>query len=216
MRTPPSPLLPLLRSRIQGDLLAATYLNPEQEFTISEVADRIGASMKTVQKEVTRLVAAGLLEDRRAGTARMVRSVRNSVLTQPLTDLLAVTYGPLPVLTRCFSALTGIKQAFIHGAWAARYDGEPGPLPDDVDVVVIGTVRQAALTRQANEATAILRRRVVAHRVSATAWENQLDLFVVGVRTQNLLELPLTRRSSGAARAPLHLTDQAATTAQTA
>jgi len=32
----------------------------------------------------------------------------------------------------------GIDRAFIFGSWAARYQGEPGPAPNDIDLMVIG------------------------------------------------------------------------------
>ncbi len=142
MRTWATPLLllPLLRSRVQGDLLALIYLNPEEEYSITEMAHRIGASVKAVHQEVPRLVETGPLSNRKLGTARLLRSTQDSLLTRPLTDLLAVTYGPLPVLTRSLTGLTEVDQAFIYGSWAARYNGEPGRAPADVDVLVIGDV----------------------------------------------------------------------------
>ena len=118
--------------------------------------------MKAVHQEVTRLVETGLLGDRKVGTSRLVRSVRDSLLTRPLTDLLAVTYGPLPVLTRSLAGLDGVERAFIYGSWAARYSGEPGPVPGDVDVLVIGNVDP---DERAREAEAILRREVNIRRV---------------------------------------------------
>jgi hypothetical protein len=42
-------------------------------------------------------------------------------VSRPLTDLLAVTYGPLPVLTDLLSEVAGVDQAYIYGSWAARY-----------------------------------------------------------------------------------------------
>jgi DNA-binding transcriptional ArsR family regulator len=107
MRTSPPVLLPIRRSRIQGDLLALTYLNPNAEYSLTELAMRIGASVKAVHQEASRLVDGGLLRDRRHGQMRLVRAVADSPITGPLTDLLAVTYGPLPVLT---AALTVPKQ----------------------------------------------------------------------------------------------------------
>ncbi|HLR85766.1 MAG TPA: hypothetical protein VK059_12495, partial [Nocardioidaceae bacterium] len=48
-----------LRSRVQGDLLALVYLNPDNEYRSTEVAHRIGASVKAVHQEATRLVETG-------------------------------------------------------------------------------------------------------------------------------------------------------------
>lgn len=189
MRTSSPPLLPLLRSRIQGDLLALVYLNPDKEYSITEAAHRIGASVKAVHQEVTRLVEAGLLSDRKLGTSRLVRSVQNSILTRPLTDLLAVTYGPLPVLTQSLAGLDGVDQAFIYGSWAARYAGEPGAVPADVDVVVIGDVDPDDLDERAREAEAVLRREVNVRRVRPATWGSKDDPFVATVRSRPLVEL---------------------------
>ncbi|WP_436700678.1 winged helix-turn-helix domain-containing protein [Nocardioides sp. BYT-33-1] len=169
--------------------MALVYLNPDEEYSITEVAHRIGASVKAVHQEVTRLVENGLLADRKVGTSRLVRSVQDSLLTRPLTDLLAVTYGPLPVLTRSLAGLDGVDQAFIYGSWAARYNGEPGPVPGDVDVIVIGYVDPDDLDERAGEAEAILRREVNVRRVRPTTWEKQDDPFVATVRSRPLVEL---------------------------
>lgn len=67
---------------------------------MTELAGRVGASVKAVHQEVDRLVESGLLADRRWGQMRLVRAVTDSVLSRPLTDLLAVTYGPAPVTDR--------------------------------------------------------------------------------------------------------------------
>lgn len=191
MRTSPSPLLPLLRSRIQGDLLALVYLNPNEEYSITAAAHRIGASVKAVHQEASRLVESGLLSDRKIGTSRLVRSVKDSLLTRPLTDLLAVTYGPLPVLTRSLTGLDGVDRAFIYGSWAARYKGEPGPVPADVDVLVIGDVDPDDLDERAREAEAVLRREVNIRRLRPVTWENREDPFVRTVRARPLVELHL-------------------------
>ena len=96
MRSGSSPLLPLLRSRVQGDLLALLYLHPNRDYSLTEAAALIGASVKTVHTEASRLVAAGFVRDSRRGNVRLLRAVTDTAVSRPLTDLLAVTYGPLP------------------------------------------------------------------------------------------------------------------------
>ena len=137
MRSSAPPLLPLLRLNVQGALLALLYLHPDAEYSLSEAASIIGASVKAVHSEASRLVEGGFAADRRIGNVRLLRAVQDSILARPLTDLLAVTYGPMPVLTDLLDAVDGIQHAFIYGSWAARYLGEPGPIPDDVDVLVV-------------------------------------------------------------------------------
>jgi len=72
------------------------YLHPDQEYSLTEAAKLIGASVKTVHTEASRLVAAGFAADRRRGNIRVLRAVTDSAISRPLTDLLAVTYGPPP------------------------------------------------------------------------------------------------------------------------
>src|SRR5215469_3485140 len=93
MRAGPHPLLPLLRSRVQGDLLALLYLHPDRDYSLTEAAALVDASVKTVHTEASRLIAAGFVSDSRRGNVRLLRAVTDSPVSRPLTDLLAVTYG---------------------------------------------------------------------------------------------------------------------------
>ena len=193
MRTAPPVLLPLLRSQVQGDVLAATYLSPEAEFSVTELARRAGVSVKAAAHEVARLVEAGLLADRRVGNLRLVRRGPETPLTRPLTDLLAVTYGAVPVLTDALSGVPGVEAAYVYGSWAARYKGEAGPVPGDIDVLVVGTADLDALYEIAREAGRRLGREVAIHRVSSGNWAAPpaSDAFLTSVRTRPLVELDL-------------------------
>jgi hypothetical protein len=184
-------LLPLLRSQIQGDLLALLYLHPDSEYSLTEAADQIGASVKTVHTEASRLVRAGFAADRRRGPIRLVRAVTDSVISRPLTDLLAVTYGPRPVLTDLLSTVEGVQLAFIYGSWAARYLGEPGTVPNDVDVLVVGSVDLDDLDQAARAAQQILRRPVNVRRIPVSAWTSPdpADPFLASLHERPLLVL---------------------------
>lgn len=41
--------------------------------------------------------------------------------------------------------LAGVDRALIFGSWARRYHREPGPLPQDIDLIVIGVADVEAL-----------------------------------------------------------------------
>src|SRR5689334_8048397 len=114
-------LLPLLRSRNQGTILAAIILDPEHERSMSEIAEEVGTSLSTVQREVARLEDAGLVVTVRRGNTRLVTAVTDSVVDRPLADLLAVTFGPVGVLRSALAGVPGIEVAVIYGSWAARY-----------------------------------------------------------------------------------------------
>ena len=55
MRSAPSALLPILRSQVAGDLLALLYLHPEAEYSLTEAATAIGASLNAVHYEAGKL-----------------------------------------------------------------------------------------------------------------------------------------------------------------
>ena len=199
MRTAPPSLLPLLRSQAQGELLALLYLHPERDYSLTEAAEVIGVSVKTVHTEASRLVKAGLIADSRRGNLRMLRAVTDTPVSRPLTDLLAVTYGPLPVLTDLLAGVAGVAAAFIYGSWAARYHGEPGAVPHDIDVLVVGTVDRDVLDDIARTAQSRLGRPVNIRRISQAAWadSDSADPFLLSARQRPLVEIPASRGGDG-------------------
>jgi hypothetical protein len=195
MENNPSWLLPLLRSRVTGALLALLYLHPDRDYSLTEAGKAIGASPKVMSTETDRLVTAGLVREVRRGQARLIRAETNGPVSRPLTDLLAVTYGPMPVLSDLLSGAAGVDQAYIYGSWAARYLGEPGPVPHDVDVLVIGVAVADDLYDIAREAENRLGREVNISAVSPQYWEapDPVDSFMRHVRERPLVKLELSR-----------------------
>jgi predicted nucleotidyltransferase len=194
MENNPSWLLPLLPSRATGALLALLYLHPDRDYSLTEAGALIGASPKVMHTEADRLVAAGLVREARRGRARLLRAETGGSVSRALTDLLAVTYGPLPVLTDLLSEISGVEQAYIYGSWAARYLGEPGPVPHDVDVLVIGTADADDLYDAARKAERRLEREVNINLISARYWEtpDPADSFMKHVRERPLVKLELS------------------------
>lgn len=138
MRSAAPALLPIFRSRLQADILAALLLNPDDEHSLTELARRFHAPLSTVHGEVKRLTDAGLLRRREVGRSAMVRANRDNRATEPLAELLLLSWGPLQVVAEEFSRLAGAEQVLIFGSWAARYRQRPGKPPHDLDVLVVG------------------------------------------------------------------------------
>ena len=195
MENNPSWLLPLLRSRVTGALLALLYLHPDRDYSLTEAGKAIGASPKVMSTETDRLVTAGLVRDARRGQTRLIRAVTTGPVSRPLTDLLAVTYGPLPILSDLLSGVAGVEQAYIYGSWAARYLGEPGPVPHDVDVLVVGSADEDNLYDVARQAEDRLGREVNISAVSPQYWEapEPADSFMRHVRERPLVKLELSQ-----------------------
>ncbi|WP_201787541.1 ArsR family transcriptional regulator [Wenjunlia vitaminophila] len=177
---------------MQGELLALVLLHPEREYGITELANDIGVTPTTVLREVDRLTRGGILADRRVGRSRLVKARTDTPLYRPLSDLMSVSFGPVPVLAEALAKLEGVRRAYVYGSWAARYSGEPGPPPADVDVLVVGDPDADALFDLAEVASRRLRREVNVHRISVEAWEARTDdPFLTSVRERPLVELHL-------------------------
>jgi DNA-binding transcriptional ArsR family regulator len=189
MRSVPPPLLPILRSQVAGDLLALLYLHPDDEYSLTETASAIGASLNAVHYEADKLAEGGLIKTRKRGNLRLIRAVTDSPLARPLTDLLAVTYGPFPVLNDLLEGVEGIAEAYIYGSWAARYRGEPGPIPADVDVLIVGSADPDDLEEIAEKAQVALRRPVNIRRIRPETWNasNPTDPFIQSVQSRPLV-----------------------------
>jgi predicted nucleotidyltransferase len=84
----------------------------------------------------------------------------------------------------------GVDEAFVYGSWAARYRGEGGDVPRDVDVLVVGAADDDDLYEAARAAERRLGREVSIRRVSAQAWrESASDPFLMSVRSRPLVRL---------------------------
>lgn len=88
-----------------------------------------------------------------------------------------------------------MEHAYIYGSWAARYLGEPGPVPRDVNVLVIGVADEDTLYDIAREAEHRLDREVNVSAVSPQYWEapDPADSFLRHVQERPLVELELSQ-----------------------
>ncbi len=176
MQSQGPPLLPLLRSRLQAELLTLLLLNPGREWTLTELAHLAGASVATAQREVTRAEQTGVITSRRLGNTRLVTAA-DSPLTEPLTELLLRSFGPRHVLADELAGIGGIEGAYLFGSWAARYTGEPGRPPADIDLLVLGQPDRDTLDDAANRAGRRLDREVNTTIRSLDWWRTGDDVF---------------------------------------
>lgn len=195
MRTSAPPLLPVFRSRMQGDLLAQMLLTPTREMSITDLAARIDGSVAAVQREVDRLERAGILVSRRVGRTRLVKADIRSPVFEALGKLVLVGFGPALVMAEELVGVEGVTEAFIFGSWAERYEGMDGPAPADVDVLVIG----APDRDEVHEAALRVERRLgmpVNMTVRAEdSWRREAsDGFTRQVRASALVPVPLGRQ----------------------
>lgn len=95
----------------------------------------------------------------------------------------------MPILSEALQDVPGVELAYIFGSWAARYRGEVGPIPGDVDVLVVGSADRDVLDELARGAEVRLGRPVNIRRVRPEVWADSVDPFLIEVRSRPLVSL---------------------------
>ncbi len=192
MRTAAPTPLPLFRSEGQARLLTHVFLSyGRPEAPLAEIARELGLDPGGIAREATRLEQAGLISSSRVGRQRHLRANTDSPYYEPLRDLLARAYGPPRMIGGALAQLGGVEKALIYGSWAARYHNQPGPPPNDLDVLVVGNPQRRALARSARELSEQLGLEVDPHVVSPADYEQGTSGFLRTIKQGPRIELDL-------------------------
>ncbi|OFB42582.1 ArsR family transcriptional regulator [Mycolicibacterium sp. (ex Dasyatis americana)] len=187
MRTEAPALMPIFRSHHQGLLLSLLLTDPVREFTLTELATELAIPKQTAQSEVQRLVEAGILRDRRQGRNRLISANPEHPAIAPLTQLALIAFGPRVVIAEEFSTSPGAERVLIFGSWAARYAGQPGPPPADIDVLVIGDTTKMAIFDAADRAHRRLGIEVNPERCTPQQWADPDWALIKEIKTRPYL-----------------------------
>lgn len=191
-------IMPVFRSRLQGELLAALLLPDAEELSLTGLAYRLGAALSTVHREASRLEEAGVVSSRRVGNVRFVRANRTSPAYAPLRELVSRYFGVPVLVGEEFASVENIDELYIFGSWAERARGVAGAEPNDIDVLVIGRP-----DRDTVDATALRVERRVGKPVNVTirspeAWSRKESGFLRQVAAGSLI--PVVGAGDGDAR----------------
>jgi predicted nucleotidyltransferase len=189
MRSVAPALLPIFRSRLQADILAALLLGADREYSMTDLAARLHAPLSTVHDEAQRLTTAGLITQRNIGRSVILAANPRSRFTGPLAELLMLSWGPQHVIAEEFGALTDADRVVIFGSWAARYHQQPGPPPHDLDVLVIGQPARDAVYDAADRAEQRLGLPVNPVIRTTAAWNDQADPLLRQIQASPYLEV---------------------------
>lgn len=196
MRTKAPALLPIFRSRLQGELLALVLADPTTERTVDDLAERTGHPYQTVANEVRRLQAADIVLARSIGRSKLLRANTDSPYFRPLAQLALMAFGPPLVVEEEFTPVNGIERIFIFGSWAARYADESGPAPRDVDVLLVGAPDRDAAYEATRRVEQRLDREVNVVIRGPEEWHAATDGFTRQLRSSPLLEIEPHARDS--------------------
>ena len=93
----------------------------------------------------------------------------------------------------------GIAEAYVYGSWAARWHGEVGPAPGDVDVLIVGTPDREAVYDALDGIDSTLGREVNVTFASPERWSSAEETFLAALRDRPLVPLTLGHANGEAA-----------------
>ena len=182
-------VMPILRSDVQGRILAILLVNKTLEYSVSDLANRVGTSLPTALREIRRLEQVQFVTVRPAGNMQLVRANQDHKLFLALSEIVLYSFGPVEVLRGLFSELEGVQEAFIYGSWAERYQGVKGVDPSDIDVLLIGEFDRSEAFDLALRATEVIGKEVSVNNLSPNDWKNAESGFIRTVQSRPLVSL---------------------------
>lgn len=133
--------------------------------------------MPTVLREVGRAERAGIVTTQKVGPTRLVSANVEHPLHVALSQLILTTYGPPAVVAAEFGRVEAALAVVLFGSWAARFGGEAGRAPNDVDVLVIGSPDRDAVDDAAERAERVIGLPVKATMRSRSQWLSAREAF---------------------------------------
>ena len=187
MKTSSPSLMPILRSNVQGRLLAVLFVAPDNEYSVSDLASRVETSLPTALREIRRLELAGLVRVRAMGNMQLVRANTEHLLFESLSKIVLYSFGPLEILKELLRNLSGLQQAYIFGSWAAAYSGAEVRDPGDVDLVLVGDFDRAEGYELSLKASHQIGKEVSVSNLSESDWNRAESSFVKTIKSRPLV-----------------------------
>ena len=187
MKVPAPSLAPILRSDAQGRILARVLVDPEASYSLTDLVAWSGTSMPTVTREIRRAEQAGIVTTTKLGPVRLVRARVDHPLHDAVRHIVLATFGVPVVVADEFGDVGGADAVLLFGSWAARYLGEDGRAPNDIDVLVIGNADRDRADDAAERVERRIGMPVNATVRSRSQWESAAESFIEEVKSRPLL-----------------------------
>lgn len=124
-----------LFSDSQSRLFAWLFGQPERAYHLNELRRITGLGSASLQRELNRLVSAGVVEAQAVGNMRRFQANSQSPVYSELVALTRKTLGTVPVLRNALQSLQpGLQTAWVYGSVAKQTD----TARSDVDVMLVG------------------------------------------------------------------------------
>jgi DNA-binding transcriptional ArsR family regulator len=177
------PLDALLPKTRQG-ILAATLVQPQKAWFVSELARRMEVPSSSLQRELQDLTQAGILKSHRQGRMVYYQANTDSPLFADLRGLLLKTVGLVDVLADALKPLASkLVLAFVYGSIASGQEQSES----DIDLMIVGSASPSALALPLRRAREVLGREInptVYSTAEFTKKRTANDRFLTQVLTQ--------------------------------
>jgi predicted nucleotidyltransferase len=171
----------LFPAAYRRQVLALLLLHPERKLHVREISRLTGTPAGTMNKELSRLHEAGLLEREQVGNQLRYSANRSHQIYQELAGILRKTVGVADVLVEALAPIArDIEIAFIFGS-IARGTESPG---SDVDLLVVGDLDFGTVIDAVHPIEKKLGRDINAKVYSRREWNAKLksaDAFVTEI-----------------------------------
>jgi predicted nucleotidyltransferase len=135
-------MLDALFPAVRAGVLSATLVQPDRWWFMTELAQHLGVTPSSLQRELESLVASGFLLRRQDGRRVYFKANTGSPVFPELRGLVEKTVGIIPELRAAMKKFgRRIELAFLYGSFA-RGEEHAG---SDIDLMVVGTLRQIDL-----------------------------------------------------------------------
>lgn len=179
-----SQLFPKARSEI----LRLLFGDPDQELHVRDLARQAGLTPAAIQRELARLVDAGLLISRRDGNRLYVHADRTHPIYPELRGLVTKTSGVAAAIRQALDPVEGIEWAFLFGSTAAGTDTPSS----DIDLLAIGSAGLRAISPILRPLANTLGREINPHCLTPAEWLEKWkrgDVFVSRLHSEPKLWL---------------------------
>lgn len=167
-------------SRVRRAILRHYFAKPDVARHVRELARELGWSATIVGRELSHLERAGILRSERVGSARRYTVNTDSPVASEIRSLVQKTIGIEARVRDAIADLPGIEEAFLYGSYARGEERATS----DLDLFVVGSVDQEALTERLTDTERDLGRDVnvaTYDRAELERLKNEGDLFVASV-----------------------------------
>ncbi|MFM0740632.1 nucleotidyltransferase domain-containing protein [Paraburkholderia xenovorans] len=153
----------------QQRILGAFFLNPERDYSLTELFELSGGGRSSTQDFVAKLLAGAVISQRSGGRALYQANTQHPLYPE-LRQIAVKSFGVKEPIERALAVLGDtISHAFIFGSMAA---GTAGPA-SDIDVMVIGSARPGRVQRELDAAGAALGREIHVNVYPEHEWEQK-------------------------------------------